>query len=240
MSAKNTYVLIPGSWHGAWCWYKIIPRLKAEGHNVMALDLPGHGKDKTDCSAITLDSYINAVGEILNQQKEKVILVGHSRGGIVISQVAEQFPDKIKKLVYVCAFLVPDGVPMVALAKSDTNSLLVQNLEFNEAENWHMVNRKAIREIFYHDCADEDVALAETLLTPEPLAPVVTPLQLTNVNFGRVPKVYIETLQDKALSNSVQKTMYSSANCEKIFSMNTSHSPFLSQPDELAKHLIAL
>ena len=50
----STYVLVHGAWHGSWCWEKVVPLLEQAGHQVEALDLPGHGQDKTPIREITL------------------------------------------------------------------------------------------------------------------------------------------------------------------------------------------
>ncbi len=91
----STYVLVHGAWHGSWCWEKVVPLLEQAGHQVEALDLPGHGQDKTPIREITLAAYTNRVCETLDAQAEPVILVGHSLGGMVITQAAEERPAKI-------------------------------------------------------------------------------------------------------------------------------------------------
>jgi pimeloyl-ACP methyl ester carboxylesterase len=234
----NTYVFIHGSWHGAWCWYKIVPLLEAAGHKAIAIDLPGHGRDWTAAGDVTMQSYVDSVVKVLDEQAEPVILVGHSRGGIVISQTAEARPDKIKVLVYLAAFLIPNGEPMIQTALSDSESLIVANLNLNEAAGWHMLKEEAFKDALYGDCSAEDLALARSLLTPEPNAPVGTPLQLSESNFGRIPRVYIETLQDKGVTPGVQKKMYTATPCQQVLSLNTSHSPFLSAPQSLVEHLL--
>jgi pimeloyl-ACP methyl ester carboxylesterase len=102
----STYVLVHGAWHGRWCWEKVVPLLKQAGHQVEILDLPEYGQDKTLLREITLATYTKRVCETLDAQAEPVILVGHSMAGIVITQVAEERPEKIKTLVYLTAFLV--------------------------------------------------------------------------------------------------------------------------------------
>jgi len=236
----STYVLIHGSWHGAWCWYKIIPLLEQAGHTAIALDLPGHGRDWTPARDITIQSYVDSICKSLDAQSEPVILVGHSRGGIVISQTAERRPEKIKTLVYLAAYLIPNGEAMLPTALSDTESLIASNLVLNEAEGFHMLKQEVFRTALYADCSAEDVALATALLTPEPNAPVATPLILSDENFGRVVRVYIETLQDRGVTPSLQKKMYTATPCQRVISMETSHSPFLSAPEKLVSHLISL
>ena len=236
----STYVLIHGSWHGAWCWYKIIPLLQQAGHQVIALDLPGHGRDWTAPRGVSLQRYVESVCNVLDAQAESVILVGHSRGGIVISQTAEHRSDKIRTLVYLAAFLIPNGETLMTTAHSDPDSLINSNTVVNQEQGSTMLKAEAFRDALYGDCSQEDIVLATALLTPEPIAPSATPLSLSEEQFGRIPRVYIETLQDKGVTPALQKKMYTVTTCQHIISMDTSHSPFLSQPQQLASHLTSL
>ena len=236
----STYVLIHGSWHGAWCWYKIIPLLQQAGHQVIALDLPGHGRDWTAPREVSLQRYVESVCNVLDAQAESVILVGHSRGGIVISQTAEHRSDKIRTLVYLAAFLIPNGETLMTTAHSDPDSLINSNTVVNQEQGSTMLKAEAFRDALYGDCSQEEIVLATALLTPEPIAPSATPLSLSEEHFGRIPRVYIETLQDKGVTPALQKKMYTVTPCQQIISMDTSHSPFLSQPQQLASHLTSL
>ena len=89
------FVLIHGSGNGGWCWDKVAPLLTQAGHEVIAPDLPGHGDDKTPVREVSLQSCVDRVVEILDTQSEPVILVGHSTGGLTISQTTEQRPGMI-------------------------------------------------------------------------------------------------------------------------------------------------
>ncbi len=80
----NSFVLVHGSWHGAWCWYKVIPLLEQAGHRLFSPDLPSLGGDKTPISAISLKTWTDSICQILDSQTQPVILVGHSRGSLII------------------------------------------------------------------------------------------------------------------------------------------------------------
>ena len=82
----------------------------------------------------------------------------------------------------------------------------------------------------YGDCSDEDVALATSLSDARTHRTFVTPLDLSERNYGRVPRVYIETLRDNAITLSAQRRMVAAMPCAEVISMNTSHSPFFSAP----------
>ncbi len=232
--------MIHGAWHGAWCWDKIVLLLKQKGHKVVAVDLPGSGNDKTPIAQVTLDACTQKVCRVLDAQPEPVILVGHSLGGLTTTQAAEYRPEKIKTLVYLSAFLLRNGQSRVSVRDQDPDSLATRNTIYSE-DKTHMVFRKeAAKEVFYADCSDEDITRAKSLLCSQALAPLKAPLHLTEENFGRVPRVFIECLNDKAISPSMQKKMYTATPCQKVLSLNTSHSPFFSAPEALTTHLISI
>lgn len=233
----STFVLIHGAWHGAWCWHKVVPLLKHKGHHVTVLDLPGHGIDRTPLANVTLESYANRVCQAIDAATEPVILVGHSMGGFVISQAAELRPQKIKRLVYLAAVLAENGTILTQFAQSaamfSSGGLIVA-----EDQSSISLSPGTIRESFYADCSDADVALAESVLTPQPMAPFQTAQRTTPENWGQIPRYYIECLQDNALPLEMQRRCCQQLPCEKVFSMDTSHSPFFSAPEALVEHLL--
>ncbi|HEY8507238.1 MAG TPA: alpha/beta fold hydrolase [Steroidobacteraceae bacterium] len=235
----STYLLVHGAWHGAWSWYKIIPRLERAGHRVIAPDLPGLGRDTTPLREISLASWVDFLCAQLDREREPVILVGHSRAGIVISQTAEHRPDRIRTLVYVTAILPRHGESMSRLV-AGVESLITPNSIVSDDRLSCSIREEVLRDGFYACCSDEDVTLARKLLRPEPVAPMITPVTLTDQNFGRVPRVYVECLQDRAIALSLQRQMHTATPCQRVASINTDHSPFLSRPDELAEILLSI
>jgi len=237
----SSYVFVHGAWHGAWCWSKVVSLLEATGHKATALDLPGHGRDDTPITQVTFEAYCNKVREIVEAQPEPIILVGHSMGGRVVTQVAELRPDKIKTLVYLAAILLRNGENTMP-ADPDTGETLIDRSVITSDDGIYQTLREdAVRELLFHDCSDEDAGTAMALLEPRQASqPMTMPMRLTVENFGRVRKVYIECLQDKAVTPAQQRMMYTMTPCDKIISMNASHSPFLSSPRELADHLVSI
>jgi pimeloyl-ACP methyl ester carboxylesterase len=236
----KSFILIHGSWHGAWNWHRVIPILEKSGHQAIAIDLPGMGRDKTPVEQVTLNDSVEKVCQLLDTVEGKAILLGHSKNGIVISQVAEYQPHKIEKLVYLAAYLIPDGKCQREYSILDTGGVLKPYVVPDEGLKTTTLRKEIYREGLYEDCGEEITALANVLLSAEPIASAVTPLHLTEKNFGSVRRVYIECLQDKAVTPFIQQKMYTDMPCEKVYSLNTSHSPFFSQPQALADILMEL
>jgi pimeloyl-ACP methyl ester carboxylesterase len=236
----STYVLIHGAWHGGWCWDKVVPLLREAGHDALAPDLPGHGADKTPIADISLDTYVSKVGEVLRAATEPVILVGHSLGGVSITQAAEAMPERIRCLVYLTAFLLVDGQCVRDILVSDPESSIHANRLTSEDGTTSTVRETALREVFYADCSEADVARARSLLVPEATAIPRTPVRTTPENFSRVPRVYIECLRDRAITVGAQRRMHEALPCRNVFSLDTSHSPFFSAPEALVAHLLSV
>lgn len=236
----STLVLIHGGWHGAWCWEKVAPLLEQGGHEVVALDLPGHGEDRTPAVEVTLEGYTDRVVETLDAMPEPVVLVGHSLGGTVISQAAERRPEKIEKLVYLCALLLPSGKSAIEASQEDGGSVILKNAEVEADLGRISLTEAGMGEALYHDCPEEDFERARRLITPQPLAPLGTPVGATEGNFGSVRRTYVHTTQDRVVSPAAQEKMYAELPCEKVVSMATGHLPFFAAPEELAGHLDSL
>ena len=235
-----TYVLVHGAWHGGWCWHRIVARLQRASHRVMAPDLLALGIDATPPGRVTLDRWAGQIATLIESAPEPVVLVGHSRGGIVLSAVAERIPERIRTLVYVTAFLLEDGISLREAAEQDSESLVPPAMMIAEDHLSATMRADAVRDSFYGRCSDDDVALAMSLLKPEPLAPLATPTRISAARFGGVPRMYVECSGDRAITHAAQRKMQAALPCRERITLDTDHSPFFSCPDELAGVLLGL
>ncbi len=226
-------MLIHGSWHNAWNWHKVVPLIEAAGHRVICIDLPGMGRDKTPVKEVTLQKSVAKITEVIDQQPGKLILVGHSKNGIMVSQAAEYRPDKMEALVYLAAYLVPDGKTQREYAVQDTGGVLKPYVIFDESTQSTTLDPVIYKEGLYADCEDDIVEMAKLLLSSEPVNTGTTRLELTDENFGRIPRYYIECLEDRAVTPYIQQKMYMELPCQKVYQLKSSHSPFFSRPEEL-------
>lgn len=232
----NTYVLVHGAWQAPYVWDAVSNDLIKNGNKVIVVELPGHGKDQTPTYQLNLDVYRDKVIEAMSKVEGKVILAGHSLGGMVVTHVAEKVPSKISTLVYIGAFIPASGQALTDI--SDPESQLGPEL-VPSADNLTLdVKREKLTDLFIKDGSQAAKDLVIANYRPEPAIPFTTKVMLTNENFGAVNKVYIKTLQDIVISPGLQDRMIAAAGIKTIYEINTSHSPFLAKPQELSELLL--
>jgi pimeloyl-ACP methyl ester carboxylesterase len=232
-----SFLLVHGAWHGGWCWRRVVPLLESIGHQAIAPDLPGHGDDKTPTPSVTLKSYTDRIGAIASGQSEPVVLVGHSMGGIAITQTTEDCPERIRALVYLCAFLPRNGDSLTTWASQDFESKVNPSTLQVGPDGTTIFKRECAREAFYMQCSEEDFSFAQVRLVPQSPAPISTPVETTAERWGRVPRYYIECARDQAITPALQRAMQDASPCRQRFCIDTDHSPFFSKPRELVEIL---
>lgn len=231
---KKNYVIVPGAWSAPYAWANVKASLEKSGNTVIVVQLPSHGSDQTAPQNVSIDIYRDAVINAMNTLSGKVILVGHSLGGVVISEVAEKAPVKIEKLVYVAAFVPVSGQSMLDLAMTDANSVTGHHLIPSADGITIDVDPDWIINGFIQDGTDDEKKLTLTNYKTEPLGPLTNEVTLTAANYGSVPKVYIKTLIDQTVSPDLQKRMLAATpEFAATYQLNTSHSPFLVKPDSV-------
>ena len=236
-----TFILIHGAWHGGWSFELVQPILEAEGHKVIAPDLLGMGGTDEELAAATLASWANHVSELCISADKPVILCGHSRGGLVLSETAERIPKEIAALVYICAMMLPSG-----MSREQWRDRVEPNPEFRAIIQPHpsgiatVIDRTRAAPVFAQLSPSNLVEKAFDRLMAEPDQPRLTELNLSATRYGSVPRHYIECLHDKTIPISDQRMMQDLQPCLSVTSLEADHSPFLSRPRELADALLKI
>lgn len=226
-----TYVLVHGAWSDESSWGFIRNEL-ARKANVVTVNLPAHGADNTYGAGIGLNDYVKAVTTVINQQPGKVILVGHSMAGQVISQVAENIPQKIAKLVYVAAYLPKNGESVIDLSKKDNTSKVGPALEFNKEYTLATIKKEVVHDAICADCPDYFKDILVKYHRAEP-AKALNDKAVLGAKFSSVPKFYIATTKDEVVPFVLQQKMIAAnGSIRKVFELPTSHLPFVVMPKE--------
>ena len=233
MAESAPFLLVHGSWHTGDCWNLVADRLRATGHRVLAPDLPGRGDVPLSANGQpTVDAVARLVG-MVDGEAEPVVLVGHSSGGMLVSEVARRRPDRVAAVVYLAAFHLPPGqLPRDAIRPED-GSRLGAAIQVEPCSGRTTIRAEQATELFYHDCAPGLAAAAVARLVPEP--PVrADPAARQAGGDSDVPCATILTLDDRALPIASQRRMAAALPCALTYEMATGHSPFLSAPETLA------
>jgi pimeloyl-ACP methyl ester carboxylesterase len=169
-----TFILVHGGGHGGWCWDAVVHRLTQAGHRAFAPDLPGMSADRTSPHDVTLEMNGSFIASLARRQPEKVILVGHSLGGITISDAAERAPEAIAGLVYVAAVLLPSGAAAMRTLKN--SGKLPPGISLSSDGATLSVDPGYARERYYNGCNEADTQSALARLAPQPTRPMLDQL----------------------------------------------------------------
>lgn len=230
-----TFLLVHGAWHGAWCWERLTPLLRAAGHDVIAPDLPAHGADDTPWWRATLGAYARRACEAA-RPAGRVIAVGHSLGGLVISEAANREPERFAALLYLAAFVPLPGESLMGLGRSDRAGRVPQAARWGLGEVSIRPERAA--PVFYNTCPPEAAAEAAARLCPTPLWPMVQRARAAAPR--EMPQAYLECAEDRAVPLALQRRMHQRFPMAGVVTLETDHSPFLGAPEALAAQLDAL
>lgn len=235
-----TYILIHGSWHGGWCFDPLRQRLELAGHTVIAPDLPGMGGTPAEMAAVTLAGWADFVADLCRDAPRPVVLLGHSRGGLVISEAAERVPECIDALVYLCAMMLPDGMSRAQFKEEEGPNPAFDALIMPVADGHATRIVGDGTPVFAQLSPPELAGPAMARLVDEPHGPRATPMHLTPERYGRVPRVYIECTDDRTIPIASQRRMQRLVPGARVETLWADHSPYLSRPEAVAAILLTL
>ena len=234
------FVLVHGAFHDASCWNLLKADLESRGHRVEAVDLPGHGSDTTPLEAVTLDVYADKVTEVLMSDPEPAILVGHSMGGMVVTQAADNVLAQggvLKQVIYIAAFLPRNGKSLVDMAglPEGAGDMVQANVV---VEGEPPIGRLSVEHsvaAFYGDMDPAEATRVAEELQAQPILAFVLPVHITDDR--PITRRYVVTTKDKALPTALQRRMSQETACVDIVEIDSDHSPFLSHEPELLEIL---
>jgi len=227
-------VLVHGAWGGAWIWEKVTEPLEAAGHSVETLDLPGAGNDHTPLDRINLDLYAERICDVLGESPEQAVLVGHSMGGMAVTQAASRCPGRVASLIYVAAFLPGEGQSLVGLTQlpeGEGDHVQKTMVVSGEPPIAELSEENSI--IAFYNLSSPAVAQwAAQMQRPQPLVPMLDEARLSE-GYESIPRSYIHCTRDQANMPALQRRMMKERNVSPVIEIETDHTPHLSAPDEL-------
>lgn len=230
--ALATYVLVHGSWCGGWHWQRVMPRLRAAGHDVYSPTMTGLGERSHLANPnIGLDLHIKDIVNVLVfEDLASVILVGHSWGGMVITGVAEQLPDRIARLVYLDAFVPDDGQSVFDLNPGQADHWEAQEIDglvpIPDPSLWNITD-------------PADVAWLTRRFTPMPIKTHRDRIRIPRNHAALLPRTFIYCAGGNPRSGIAKAAQRARAELWDYHELPTTHLPTVTMPDRLADILLA-
>lgn len=222
MTSVKNVVLVHGAWADGSSWFKIIPLLEAKGLHAVAAHNP--------LSSVEED--VASTNRLIDAQDGPVLLVGHSYGGIVITEAGNN--PKVAGLVYVAAFAPEEGESGGALAQKFPQSPLFGEIR-PIADGYLLLSPKGVMECFAQDLSPEEKKLIIATQSPSQGAVLGTPIK--KAAWRHKPSWFVIAENDRAISPDQERSTAERMNA-KTLSLPTSHLPMLSQPQKVADFVI--
>jgi pimeloyl-ACP methyl ester carboxylesterase len=235
------FLLVHGMSHGAWCWEHVVPLLEHDGHRIVTVDLPGHGRRAAEWRRASVGAYASAAADAaMAAGLSRAVVVGHSMAGVVIPKVAELVPARVAHLVFLAAVVLPNGGSLLDTHLEAPIRAMLQGLGRSRGG---LIQYPAALEHarWMNDlpAGDPRVVAALARLTPQPLRPWVEHVDLRRFYAMPVGRTYIRCLRDVAVPPA-QAAAYAARLGVTPIDLDTAHGPMLSAPEALAKVLRSL
>ena len=225
---RATFVLVHGAWHGGWCWRRVTPLLRSEGHDALAPTLTGLGERSHLLGpAVDLNTHIADVSAVLEYEDlTDVVLVGHSYGGMVIAGVAAKSAPRITHLVYLDAFLPDNGKALKDYAP----------LPPSRDDGWRVPPVGPPSAFGVTD--ERDVAWMASRLGDHPQNAFTQPVQLADEPTVSVRKAFIHCTKAPWFVEAAERARQRGFQYRELFAAG--HDAMITQPRELARILVGL
>ncbi|KAK3412446.1 hypothetical protein EUGRSUZ_I01196 [Eucalyptus grandis] len=241
------FVLVHGACHGAWCWYKVATLLRSSGHDVTTIDLAASGINPIQASSLqSISNYFKPLRDVMESLslRERVILVGHSYGGMALSHVMERYPKKIAVAVFVTALMPGPTLNATTVNRESfrrAGSIGDSRYSYDNGPN-NPPTAYTLGPMFsasrvYQLSPIQDWTLANTLVRPHRVfsdEDLTREITLSERNYGSVRRVAVISEDDKLLNKDFILWMIERNPPDQVLEVKGSdHMVMMSKPKQL-------
>ncbi|HMG25439.1 MAG TPA: alpha/beta hydrolase [Acidimicrobiia bacterium] len=245
--AQMPIVLVHGGAHGAWCWEPLLPHLDGE---VLAVDLPpksvrggpGRLESHPELRTLTIDDFARSLLEDVDAAGiERFMLVGHSMGGLTISEVARRVPDRVEQLVYVSCMVPPEGrsaIEALPEGLQDMTRQAVEEMRRGGANPIGGLDEETTRGMFCNDMDEEQARFVLDRTGTEAAVVLAEPVTRAGIP-PELPKTFVKLLQDQSLPPEHQDILVENLRTSPggdvdVVTIDAGHDVMISRPKEFA------
>ena len=230
------FVLIHGAWHGGWCWEGVISELQKAGHTAEAPTMPGNGPGQ-DRSKIRFEDYVKTIVDALQRQAVPSVLVGHSSAGFLLQASAPKGPDKISHLVFLNAFIVPDGKSQFDLVPPEASQGMTAAAKASPDNSVPVIEDFVRNMLMAGESKEKQDALLKRLV-PQPLALFTTPVKTGDFSKLPTPKSVVFCKRDASLPPGAYLGMAQGLGKFNLLEVEGGHEALYTDPATVAKGLM--
>ena len=230
----RAFVLVHGAWHGGWCWRFVAPMLRRAGHEVFAPTLTGLGeRAHLARPGIDLELHVQDVIALLETEDlQEVVLVGHSYGGMVVTGAADRCAARIRRLVYLDAFVPGNGKCALDYVLPERAAAFRK-----EGEQTGTVAPPPLS--LWGLTKPEHIAFAKPRETRHPYRTFTQPIRLANeAALARLPRTFIYCSSPATGTFDALAARVRNDPAWRFFEMKTGHDAMILAPEELAAILL--
>ena len=232
-----TFVLVHGGGHGGWCWRPCATALRARGHEVYTPTLTGFG-DRVHLSAPDFETFVTDVVNVVEfEDLDRVVLVGHSMGGVVVPRVAEAIPGRVAAVVWLTAAVCNDGE---SLLDTIPQSPWIARAVTIGSDGTAHTDLERILDANIHDGTDEQKAFVRARHRPYPPHALVERGRLSAFLALDIPTGYVFATLDRTVEPHVQEQLAGRLPGCRTASVAAGHDCMLTQPEATADALLAV
>jgi len=240
----ETFVLVHGAWHGAWCWAAVIRQLEMGGDRAFAVDLPGRGTNPAEHVSITRAMWVDSVARFIEERDlREVVLVGHSMGGLTISSVAEKIPRRLKRVVFLSAIVIPGEVNLIEdLTPVMRPEAAPHLIGLAQGEPSYTLSVERFRANFIQDGSRDLQDFVYAALVPEVSRTAIEPVSMKEFHRLDLPTGYVACEDDLVFDDpAAWHPRYSSRlRNPLIHTIKSGHEVMFTHPVECAGALTAM
>lgn len=228
-------VLIHGAWHNGKCWDQVSQFLEKDGHEVQALTLPGNGEN--DSKDVTYQDYVDYVEKTLNQQEGKVIVVAHSSAGHVMQMAIPKAKDKVEKVIFNNAWILPDGKSQFDFVPEEIKAVMREEAK-KSGTGAIPIDPNFVRGMLATEASEESFNDLMAMLVTQPLVIMETPIDAKSFQVLDIPKVLLYCTKDASVPQGAFIGMFKSLGDYPIVEVDCDHEGLFTDPEVYSKGLV--
>lgn len=228
-------LLLHGAWHNEKCWDKVAKILNDKGYKTQVLTLPGNGDN--DSKDVSYDDYITCVVESINKQTEKVIVVGHSSAGHILQMSIPKVVDKVEKVIFNNAWLLPDGKSQFDFVPDDIKTAMRQ-AAMDSGTGAIPIDPGFVRGMLATEASEEIAQALMAILVEQPLVIMETSIDAKAFYKLTLPMALLYNTKDMSVAPGAYLEMFKALGDHPVIEVECDHEGLFTDPETYTNGLI--